>query len=210
MVCDGVSILIISDKSGFSILYSRQQEAIIAGIIYMHRISDNRMTGPLLRNLQSFKNLCGVDAMPNVIVVTTMWSEIREASGAIREKQLIDDFWGGVLKGGGNTKRFDDSHQSAWDIIGSLTWGEEEHVLLSKEAVNARLQLNETQFGKTLDKKLKRLIGDQKDASRRLRDQAGRQGNGRAAQEFYDQKDKIERKIEKVAAQFSARFRRRI
>lgn len=161
----------------------------------------------LLRNLQMFKDLCGVDAMSNVIVVTTMWGKIREG-GVAREEQLKKECRGGILENGRQChthwQRFKDSHESAWDIIGSFNWDEEQHVLLSQEAVtqNARqrLQLNKTQFGKDLDQKLKklikdrdldqklkRLIIDQNEACRRLEEQAETRPKWRRSGGFSDQ-----------------------
>ena len=49
-----------------------KQSSNLATIIYMHRISDNRMSGSVLKNLKLFASLCGMEAMPNVIIATTM------------------------------------------------------------------------------------------------------------------------------------------
>src|SRR5205809_696574 len=46
----------------------------LTGIVYLHRISDNRMTGSAVHNLNMFKKLCGDDCLPNVTLATTMWS----------------------------------------------------------------------------------------------------------------------------------------
>ena len=53
-------------------------------LLYFHRISDNRMAGTLLKNLRMFEELCGKDALKNVIL-TTMWDEVDEETGLARE-----------------------------------------------------------------------------------------------------------------------------
>lgn len=55
---------------------------------HLHRITDNNMTGTTLKNLQMFANLCGQDAMPNVIVVMTR---------ALREQELKSNFWNSMV-----------------------------------------------------------------------------------------------------------------
>jgi len=72
----------------------------------------------MLRNLQIFASLCGQQAMPHVNIVTTMWSDVHEGIGARREKELEKVFWGDMVGSGCKTKRFEDTFESAWDIIG--------------------------------------------------------------------------------------------
>jgi hypothetical protein len=56
--------------------------------------------------------------MPHVTIVTTMWGEVPEESGARREKELESVFWGDMVDSGCKTKRFEDTFESAWDIVG--------------------------------------------------------------------------------------------
>jgi len=56
----------------------------LATIVYLHRISDNRMSGSVLKNLRMFTSLCGEQAMPNVILATTMWSKVDTKEGMDR------------------------------------------------------------------------------------------------------------------------------
>lgn len=43
----------------------------LSGIIYLHRITDPRMTGSIRRNLLMFKKLCGEDSFSSVTLATT-------------------------------------------------------------------------------------------------------------------------------------------
>lgn len=93
----------------------------LTAIIYLHKISDNRMTGSLLKNLQMFTNLCGQQAMPHVVIATTMWGNVDKVEGAEREDELRKDFWKESLEHGCTTARFDKTFESAWRIIGSIS-----------------------------------------------------------------------------------------
>src|SRR4051794_37978067 len=48
----------------------------LAGVIYLHRITDPRMGGSALKNLEMFQKLCGTGSLPSVILTTTMWGDL--------------------------------------------------------------------------------------------------------------------------------------
>ncbi|KAG8798113.1 gTPase, IMAP member 8, partial [Serendipita sp. 398] len=86
-------------------------------ILYMHRISDNRLTASPLDVLEKFAALCGNSAMPNVTMVTTMWSLVKDNIGNEREEGLRK-----ILKSRTTTvqcriARFGDDEASARSII---------------------------------------------------------------------------------------------
>ncbi|KIM73936.1 hypothetical protein PILCRDRAFT_716465 [Piloderma croceum F 1598] len=173
----------------------------LATIIYLHRISDNRMTGSVLKNLEMFATLCGHEAMPNVVIATTMWSEVKKENGERREGELKRDFWKGMMADGCRTERFEDTYESAWRIIGNLGKKDRAPVLLSHEIVDTHLRLNETQAGIALNKELEKLIKDRKLAARKLRDQARSQDNEQIVQELHQQHAEIEEKIRQTDSQ---------
>ncbi len=71
---------------------STAKPSYCAAILYLHRISDNRMTGSAMRNLHLLKKLCGPDALKNVILVTTMWDQIRsQADGENRQRGVAGE-----------------------------------------------------------------------------------------------------------------------
>lgn len=55
--------------------------------------------------------------MRNVILVTTMWSQVPERIGAMREGELRDEFWRAMLDNSCSMERFRDSRDSAWSIV---------------------------------------------------------------------------------------------
>ncbi|KAJ6524179.1 hypothetical protein B0H19DRAFT_855939, partial [Mycena capillaripes] len=61
------------------------------GIIYLHRITNNRLGGTEKRNVEMLQKLCGQDRLSNVRLVTTFWEEIPGSKGIQREKDLARD-----------------------------------------------------------------------------------------------------------------------
>src|SRR5262245_53143547 len=59
---------------------------LLTGIIYLHRITDVRMTNASVRNLTLFRKLCGEDNLSNVILVTNRWEMIGKSEAEAREK----------------------------------------------------------------------------------------------------------------------------
>lgn len=92
-------------------------------ILYLHRITDYRVAGTGMRNLQMFKGMCGEEGHSvwrKVIFVTTMWEDLREEVGKEREKQLKRDpnYWEPMIKAGSRMERHErDDAVSARSII---------------------------------------------------------------------------------------------
>ena len=55
----------------------REQSIKLSGIIYLHRITDNRVGGLAWRNLRMLHSLVGADKMANVLLVSTRWEDVR-------------------------------------------------------------------------------------------------------------------------------------
>ena len=139
--------------------------------------------------------------MPNVVIVTTMWSKVIKEEGTEREAELEKLFWKDMVDDGCSIDRFEDTRESAWAIVDSLADRSRARVLLPREIVDTRLRLNETQAGIALNKELEKLIKDQQKAARRLRKLAKNQDNELAVQQLNVQKANLEENIRKTADQ---------
>jgi len=126
-----------------------KEKANLASVIYLHKISDNRMTGSLLKNLQTFASLCGHKAMPNVVIATTMWGKVGREEGTEREAELKREFWREMMADGCRTERFENTYESAWHIIGNISPQKDSGALLriQKEMSDADRPLNRTRAG---------------------------------------------------------------
>ena len=96
--------------------------ARLTGILYLHRISDNRMTGVATKNLRLLRHLCGTRNLGHVALTTTMWDATSAADGERREKQLLEDpdFWGRLRADGATVKRYRNSKAEATSIVAEL------------------------------------------------------------------------------------------
>ena len=80
-----------------------------------------------------FANLCGDDAVRNVILTTTMWSRVKADVGSQRERELRGKYWKPMLELGSGTHRFLDTHESAWSIINVFREKDQNDTLLLQE-----------------------------------------------------------------------------
>ncbi|KAF9449528.1 hypothetical protein P691DRAFT_790872 [Macrolepiota fuliginosa MF-IS2] len=129
---DGIRVVLV-DTPGFDDTYRSDLDILelvsrwlkktyedgieLAGILYLHRITDNRMAGTSLKNLDMFLQLCGEGAFEKVVISTTMWQDLNEIVGNARETELMQDYWMEMIKRGSRTVRFMNNQQSAWNIL---------------------------------------------------------------------------------------------
>src|ERR1700721_3748819 len=78
-------------KEGLTKLYRYENGKKLAGIIYLHRISDVRMGGISKRNFRLFRELCGDSTLKNVAIVTNMWNEVSLDVATAREQELANE-----------------------------------------------------------------------------------------------------------------------
>ena len=96
---------------------SHEKEIRLSGLLFFHPISDNRMGGSPIKHLKMLHNLCGVETLKNVVLVTTMWDQVDEEEGDNRENELTARYWKTMIELGCRTSRFDNNTESALDIV---------------------------------------------------------------------------------------------
>ncbi|KAL7269004.1 hypothetical protein RUND412_008346 [Rhizina undulata] len=118
----------------------------LSGILYLQRITENRVSGSTLKSLEVFKALVGESSMPNVILTTTHWDHIDEPTGFQREAELSANpkFWKELLDAGATTARFGNSQADAWDIVSRLTFKTPTVLTVQRELVDENKMLSET------------------------------------------------------------------
>ncbi|OSX65231.1 hypothetical protein POSPLADRAFT_1134493 [Postia placenta MAD-698-R-SB12] len=99
-----------------------KQETDLVGIIYMHRIVDNRMGTASVDGFRAFKELCGDAAMPNAAIVTTMWDLVQAGVGEARESELrtADHGFRSAIDGEAKLRRHYNTAESAKNILREL------------------------------------------------------------------------------------------
>jgi GTP-binding protein EngB required for normal cell division len=135
-------------------IYSKKVR--LAGIVYLHRITDPRMQGSALKNLHMFQKLCGDRGLSSVVLATTMWKglEATEEGRKVGQQRSEDlqkpEFWGVMIKRGSRIVKHDGSPESAKSIIGSLIDSATKDGIDGQGAV-LDIQIQMVDEGKTLD-----------------------------------------------------------
>ncbi|KAL7917201.1 P-loop containing nucleoside triphosphate hydrolase protein [Trichoderma austrokoningii] len=187
-------------------LYSKKIR--LAGIIYLHRITDTRVSGSSLGNLRILQNLCGADAFGSVVLATTMWSVLDSMEGGHQiglrrcEELKHAEFWGEMIQRESIMKMHDGSKISALSIISELIDREGGAVLnIQKQMVDQNLSLDETDAGRYLQKDLIEAREKYKQEITELKkniEQAMAEQDAEASNMLKEEKKAVESKVETI------------
>ena len=124
----------------------------LAGVIYVHRISDRRVGGIARENFRLFRSICGTDAMRNVFIVTTMWEDVTEAVGEAREYELKTKpiFFQPAVEEGAQMLRHQNNAESARTIVQSLVEHSARALQMQRELVDEGRRVPDTSAGRDL------------------------------------------------------------
>jgi len=120
------------------------------------------MAGTTLKNLRLFEKLCG-ESFNNIVLTTTMWDEVEEEEGTLREKELEDTYWKAMIERGSSVKRFLYTRESAFNVLGPIfeEVNKRNALFLQKEMDELKMQIKETSAGRTLYLELEELVSRQ-------------------------------------------------
>ncbi|PUU76908.1 P-loop containing nucleoside triphosphate hydrolase protein [Tuber borchii] len=128
---------------------------LLSGIIYLHRITDVRMDGTSLKNFKMLQKMCGPEALQNVFLTTTQWSNVNPALGAEREENLRHkDFWGELISQGASLEKFEGTGESGLELIYKLMEKEPKPLSIQCQMVEKGMALVETDAGKFINDEL--------------------------------------------------------
>jgi hypothetical protein len=172
----------------------------LAGIVYLHRITDPRVGGSSLKNLRMFKKLCGAQGLSCVVLATTMWSQVTPEDGERRENELISkhDFWEEMIKQGSTVMRQDQDEVSAIKIIQYILSKRRRMVLDIQEEMASGKTLDETSAGRELEAELERMRRQHEAEMRELREdmiEAQRQNDRRSQEEIAAIRAELQKKM---------------
>ncbi|KAF4468820.1 GTP binding domain [Fusarium albosuccineum] len=191
----------------------------IHGIIMLHPISDNRMTGSSLRNIDMLKAICGFTSYENLLIATTMWpdtsSYTEKKTLEEREVELLTDdrFFGALVAQGARMFRHNergrrdspDEAASAQRIMAYLVNQANFHppdvLQLQREMVDRQLTLGKTAAGIAAARDLHKARQDHerqlKELKAKMTDQLAMFDAAHTAQ-LQELKSDVERKLEKA------------
>ena len=173
----------------------------LAGVIYIHRISDKRFTGITGRNFKMFRELCGDTTLKNVILVTNMWGEVSRDIGEAREDELTSDFFKPVLDKGAQMARHHNTAQSAHDIIRRIMKNRPVALQIQRELVDEHKDIVDTAAGGVINQELKEQIRKHQVELRMVQEemmQAMKERDEEARQELEEESRKLQEEMERI------------
>ncbi|THU87666.1 hypothetical protein K435DRAFT_336773 [Dendrothele bispora CBS 962.96] len=143
---------------------SYRKKMVLAGIIYLHDISQDRFTGTARRNLNLFNQLYGEASLEKVVLVSTKWEGFHDIQApAARERELKDKHWNFMIEKRSQVARFrlhslegetleKKGNENAWDIVSLVR---QRHVLEEKGKAPKKspIYIQQKLFGKSMNTK---------------------------------------------------------
>lgn len=133
----------------------------VVGVIYMHRITDRRVTGSSRLNLDMLRAMCGPHYAPSIVLVTTMWDTI-SAEDLVgmrnREKELNNSsiFWGDLITAGATSMEYKGTRKWAQEIIDQVLANDGCPTLQILLEMQAGVALVDTDAGRVLTAEVRR------------------------------------------------------
>jgi hypothetical protein len=137
-------------------------QILLTGIIYLHRIQDPRAGNAVLKNIRTFKKLCGKDGLERTILVTTFWQGVDVAVGQEREQELLTtpELWKVIMEEGSKAFRYDlDDKKQPLKIVQHIVESKlgKARLTIQSEMGEQNLKLRETEAGKEVGDEIVRL-----------------------------------------------------
>lgn len=174
----------------------------LTGIVYLHRIVDNRMGGATARTFNLFRRMCGTDTLRNVVIATNMWSNPPTSTEEGRERQLRQEFFRPALDEGARmVRRGNPGREATHDVLRMLLGQTPRPARLQQEIVDERRILSETDVGRELEVQLTERVERQQreitDARREIQE-ALQQRDQQAAEELASYEKEREAEIDEL------------
>ncbi|CAF9907857.1 MAG: hypothetical protein ALECFALPRED_004023 [Alectoria fallacina] len=163
VILDGIKFTLV-DTPGFDDPFRSNEEILeeiarwfaasyeagrrLAGIVYLHRITDTRMLGSSMLNFGVFQRMTGPACSDNIVLGTTFWDSVDEQLGVERqlELQTVPEFWGSSFDQGSKIMRMNDKG-SITQLLHRLAGSDPVTLKIQDEMITQNLPLHETEAG---------------------------------------------------------------
>ncbi|KAH7013727.1 P-loop containing nucleoside triphosphate hydrolase protein [Ilyonectria destructans] len=129
----------------------------LRGVLYLHKITENRMTGSSMMYLRLLESLIGDHALENLILVTTMWNQLRDEDRGMalrREQELLDRYWAPMEDKGSYAAQFDGTSDSAYALVFQLAGMDSVVLDVQREIIDEDRTVLATSVGSDLLRRL--------------------------------------------------------
>ncbi|QRV92922.1 50S ribosome-binding GTPase [Ceratobasidium sp. AG-Ba] len=177
----------------------------IYGIIYLHRISDFRMSGAARKTFDACFHICGEPAMPWLTIATNMWDKVTPELGAAREDELRHkpEFFETAIKSGAELLRNDSPPTSARNIIQMAIRERPVSLQIQTQLCENDDDILATTAGKMLDQELAEKRAKHEAELAKISDEYGRalqQQDEETQAELEEEREMIRKKISEMQA----------
>ena len=184
----------------------------LAGVIYVHRISDDKFGGLAVKNFRMFRELCGEKTLKNVILMTNMWGRVALQQGEAREQQLRDEHFKAAIEKGAKICRHYDTPQSARAILRIILKNQPVALKIQRELIDEGKEIGETGAGVELNREFQELVERHRREMKELEEnmrKAMEEMDEESREELEGEKKKMEEKMEKLqndSAEMQSKF----
>ena len=176
--------------------------AKLAGVIYVHRISDDKFGGLAVKNFRMFRELCGEKTLKNVILMTNMWGRVTPQQGADREQQLRDKFFkAAVDKGAQICRHRANTPESAREILRKILKNEPLALKIQRELIDQGKDIGQTGAGVELNREIREVVEQYQSEIRELEESMRRaieEKDEESREELEEEKRRMQEEIEKL------------
>ena len=186
--------------------------AKLAGVIYVHRISDDKFGGLAVKNFRMFRELCGEKTLKNVVLMTNMWGRVTTQQGADREQQLRDEHFKAAIEKGAQMCRHNNTPESARVILRKILKNQPLVLQIQHELIDQRKDIGETGAGAELNRELQELVEKHRREMRELEEnmrKAMEEKDEESREELEEEKRRMEETMEKLqkdSAEMQSKF----
>ena len=173
----------------------------LAGVIYVHRISDDRFGGVATKNFRMFRKLCGEKTLKNVVLMTNMWGRVTPQQGENREQQLKDDFFKAAIEKGAQLCRHTNTLESARAVLRMILKNEPAVLDIQRELIDEHKDIRQTGAGEELNGEICRTVVKYGNDIRELEEEmkrAAEEGDEESQEELEEERRRLESKIEEL------------
>ena len=174
---------------------------MLAGVIYVHRVSENRFGGVAGRNFNLFRKLCGGSALKNAVLVTNMRGVNTRGISEAREKELSGKNFKPALDKGAQMVQHHDTTKSAHDIIRRIVRNQPVALQIQRELVDERKDIIDTAAGESISRELREHIRQYQAELKEVRErmvQAQKVKDEVTRRELEEAKRGLEEKVKKI------------
>jgi len=186
--------------------------AKLAGVIYVHRISDDKFGGLAAKNFRMFRELCGEKTLKNVILMTNKWGKVTPQLGAGREQQLKEKYFKAAIEKGAQLCRHTNTPESARAILRKILKNKPLVLKIQKELIDQGKEIGQTGAGAELNReiheeveKYKREIKELEESMRKAIEEKDEESRKELEEEKRRMQEKIE-EYQKRPAEMESKF----